>query len=382
MLANRMGEMSPFLVMEVLDRVKEMERRGINVIHMQVGEPDFDTPPCIIEANAKALAEGHTHYTHSLGDAALREAIAGYYLRRYKVSVDPGRILVFSGSSPAMMTLFSALLNPGDEVIVSNPAYACYKNFVRFPGGKVVETPTFEEEGFQFRPDDVKKSVSAKTKAILINSPCNPTGILLEPARMAELAGLGPLIVSDEIYHGLTYDNGPEHSILEFTDNAVVIGGFSKAWAMTGWRLGYLIVPQHLVRPLQILMQNFFISPNAAAQRAGIAALEKCDADVAKMRDIYNQRRVFMLDGLKKLGFHIPVEPRGAFYILINARHLGKDSLALAYDILEKAHIGVTPGIDFGTQAEGFLRLSYANSMENLAEGLRRLEGYIKSKVN
>ena len=379
MTARRVDGVSPFLAMEVLERAQRLERQGVPVIHLELGEPDFATPACIRDAAVAALDEGYTHYTHSLGDFELREAIAGFYARRYGVRPHPDQILVFPGSSPAMLLLFSALLDPGDEVILSNPCYACYPNFVRFAGGVPVLVPVNEEEGFQFRPEETAGYVTAATRAILINSPCNPTGIVLEPERMRALAGLGPLIISDEIYHGLTYGDAGEHSILEYTDNAVVVGGFSKTYAMTGWRLGYLVVPRSLIRPMQALMQNFFLSTNSAVQRAGIAALTCADAEAARMREIYDERRRFLLDALPKLGFRIPVEPRGAFYMLINARHLGADSRALAFDLLEKAHIGVTPGIDFGSQTEGFLRLSYANSLENLREAMRRLEQYIRN---
>lgn len=379
MTAQRVDGVSPFLAMEVLERAQQLERQGTPVIHLELGEPDFATPACIRDAAVAALDAGYTHYTHSLGDCDLREALVGFYARRYGVRLHPDQVLVFPGSSPAMMLLFSALLDPGNEVILSNPCYACYPNFVRFAGGVPVLVPTSEEEGFQFRPEETAAHVTAATRAILINSPCNPTGIVLEPARMRALAELGPLIISDEIYHGLTYGDAEEHSILEYTDNAVVIGGFSKGFAMTGWRLGYLIVPRSLVRPMQALMQNFFLSTNSAVQRAGIAALTCAEADVLRMHEIYDERRRFLLEALPKLGFRIPVEPRGAFYMLINARHLGTDSRALAFDLLEKAHIGVTPGIDFGSQTEGFLRLSYANSIENLREAMRRLEQYIRN---
>jgi aspartate/methionine/tyrosine aminotransferase len=202
----------------------------------------------------------------------------------------------------------------------------------------------------------------------LINSPANPTGTVLTPNHLQDT--VRPYVISDEI-HGLVYE-GQEHSILEYTDRAFVINGFSKAYAMTGWRLGYLIAPQEFMRPLQKLMQNFFISANAFVQRAGIAALTQAGAEVAQMRRTYNERRVVLINGLKKLGFHIPVEPTGAFYVFVNARHLSPDSYKLAFDILEKAHVGVTPGVDFGSGGEGFLRFSYANSMENIDLALQR----------
>jgi aspartate/methionine/tyrosine aminotransferase len=213
----------------------------------------------------------------------------------------------------------------------------------------------------------------------MINSPANPTGTLLSADRMARLAELGPYVISDEIYHGLVYE-GQEHSILEFTDRAFVINGFSKLYAMTGWRLGYLIAPEDFIRPLQKLMQNFFISANPFVQHAGIAALTQAGPEIEKMRAAYDARRRFFLAGLAKLGFHLPVEPTGAFYAFVNARHLSEDSYALAFDILEKAKVGVTPGIDFGQGGEGFLRFSYANSMENLAAALTRLAAYLAGR--
>jgi aspartate/methionine/tyrosine aminotransferase len=236
-----------------------------------------------------------------------------------------------------------------------------------------------EEDGFQYRPEELGPHVTRRTKAMIINSPSNPAGTLLSKEDLAALAELGPFIVSDEIYHGLVYE-GKEHTILEFTDRALVINGFSKLYAMTGWRLGYLIAPPGFVRPLQKLMQNFFISANPFVQRAGIAALTQAGPEVEKMRATYDARRRFFLAGLERLGFQIPVPPTGAFYVLVNARRLSGDSYALAFDILEKAKVGVTPGIDFGAGGEGFLRMSYANSLENLAEALRRLEIYLADR--
>jgi aspartate/methionine/tyrosine aminotransferase len=213
----------------------------------------------------------------------------------------------------------------------------------------------------------------------LINSPSNPTGTLLSSERMKEIAGLGPMIISDEIYHGLVYGE-TEHSILEYTDRAFVVNGFSKLHAMTGWRLGYAIVPPEFVRLIQKIQQNFYISASSIAQWAGIAALTKADKEIEHMKSIYNERRVYMLDRLRKMGFKIKVEPRGAFYVFVNARHIAEDSYRLAFDILEKAGVGVTPGIDFGKNGEGYLRFSYANSIENISTGLDRLEKYLKER--
>ena len=377
MASKRTEEMTSFIVMDVLEKAHEMEREGIDVVHMEVGEPDFDIPKCASDAVKKALDDGDTHYTHSLGKIELREAICDYYKKTYNVEVTPDRVLVTSGTSPAMLNMFSVLLETGDEVIVSDPHYACYLNFINFAGGVPVTVPVFEEDGFQFRTEEVKKKISDKTKAILINSPSNPTGNLLSKERMKKIADLSQTIISDEIYHGLVYE-GRERSILEFTDNAFVLNGFSKLFAMTGLRLGYLIAPKEYMWPLQKVQQNFFICANSMAQKAGIAALKYANSDTEKMRNTYNERRKYMISRLKAMGFKIPVEPTGAFYVFVNAKHIAADSYKLAFDILEKAHVGVTPGIDFGQGGEGYLRFSYANSIENIEKGMDRLETYLK----
>ncbi|RJQ63425.1 MAG: pyridoxal phosphate-dependent aminotransferase [Desulfobacteraceae bacterium] len=376
MVSKRVEDISSFIVMDVLERAHELEREGINVIHLEVGEPDFDTPACIKEAACRALEEGYTHYTHSLGMPELREAVCEYYETTYRVSVHPDQVIVASGTSPAMFAMFSALLDPGDEVIISDPHYACYPNFIKFVQGVPVTVPVYEEDGFQFRPEAIERKISFKTQAIFINSPSNPTGNLLSKERMQAIAGFSPYIVSDEIYHGLVYE-GKEHSILEFTDRAFVLNGFSKLYAMTGWRLGYLIAPKPFIRPIQKIKQNFFISANAVVQKAGIAALKSCREEVVRMKNTYDKRRRFLIGRLKDLGFGITVEPTGAFYVFANAKHISGDSYGLAFDILEKAHVGVAPGIDFGRNGEGYLRFSYANSMENIAEGMKRLGRYL-----
>ncbi|MBW1740462.1 MAG: pyridoxal phosphate-dependent aminotransferase [Deltaproteobacteria bacterium] len=379
MISRRTQEIKPFIAMDVLEKAHGMERAGIHIIHLEIGEPDFDTPACIKDAAIRALAAGHTHYTHSLGLIELREAICRHYHKRYGVVIEPDQVVVTSGTSPAMFMLFCVLLDPGDKVIISDPHYPCYPNFIRFAGGEPVTIPVFENDGFQYRPEAIQERIDDGTKAIFINSPSNPTGNLLGYERMQTISELSPYIISDEIYHGLVYE-GEEHSILEFTDRAFVLNGFSKTYAMTGWRLGYLIAPKPFIRAIQKVHQNFFISANALVQWAGIAALEEAVEDVARMRAIYDERRRFMIKRLKEIGFGITVEPTGAFYVLANAGRFSRDSYKLAFDILEKAHVGVTPGIDFGANAEGYLRFSYANTLENIAEGMDRVERYIKER--
>lgn len=379
MVASRTEEISSFIVMDVLERACEMEKCGQDIVHLEVGEPDFDTPQCIKDALCRAMDEGHTHYCHSLGLPELREAISAYYRRTYDVAVDPGAIIVTPGTSPAMFLLFAALLEPDDEVIISDPHYACYPNFIKFVQGRPVTVPVHEEDGFQFRPEAIAAKITARTRAVFINSPSNPTGNLLSAERMQAIADLKPFVVSDEIYHGLVYE-GQEHSILEFTDQAFVFNGFSKLFAMTGFRLGYLIAPPEYVRPIQKLVQNFFIAANPMVQKAGIAALTEAQDDTTRMKAIYNERRVYMIRRLRAMGLGITVEPTGAFYVFANARHISEDSYALAFEILENARVGVTPGIDFGANAEGYLRFSYANSIENIAEGMDRLERYLEAR--
>lgn len=373
---ERTRHISPFMVMEVLEKAHELASMGRHIIHLEIGEPDFPTPECIREGAIKAIRDGHTHYTHSLGIIELRESICEHYFEKYGVEVSPDQVLITSGTSPALFMIFSVLLEAGDEVIISNPHYSCYPNFVKFSGAKPIFINVREEEGFQYRPREIEDRLGPLTRAILINSPSNPTGNLLSPQRMEAISDLKPHILSDEIYHGLVYEE-KEHSILEYTDKAFVLNGFSKAYAMTGWRLGYIISPPEFVRTLQKMQQNFFICAASISQWGGVAALKEAAPDVERMKSIYNERRTYMIQRLRQLGFGLTVEPVGAFYILVNAKHLSMNSYDLAFGILEKAGVGVCPGIDFGQNAEGYLRFSYANSLSNIEEGLNRIEKYL-----
>ena len=377
MISKKAQEIPPFIVMDVLEKAQELERMGEHVIHLEVGEPDFDTPECINEACYRAIREGKTHYTHSLGLVELREAISENYWQHYRVRVHPEQILVTSGTSPAMLLLFSALLEPGDEIILSNPCYPCYPNIIRFADGSPAFIEVKEGEGFQYLPETIGEKLHQKVKGVLINSPSNPTGNVMAVERMREIAKLPAFIISDEIYHGLVYE-GEAHSILEFTDRAFVINGFSKLYAMTGWRLGYVIAPKEFMRPMQKIQQNLFISASSFAQWGALVGLREAEKDIQKMKETYDRRRRFLIPKLRNLGFGITVEPTGAFYILANAKRFSQDSYRLAFDILREAKVGVTPGIDFGTGAEGYLRFSYANSMENIEEGMSRLGRYLE----
>lgn len=382
MICRRVRDIKPFLVMDVLEKAQAMERCGESVIHLEVGEPDFNAPKAVLEAAKEALERGETHYTHSLGLVRLREALCAYYAETYGVKdLEPDQILVTSGSSPAFLVALSTIMDRGDEVILSDPHYACYPSFVTFLDGVPKMVAVEEEDGFQFRAEVVRRAIGPKTRALLINSPSNPTGTIMDRERLEALADLGLWILSDEIYHGLVYE-GRAHSILEFTRKAIVFNGFSKLFAMTGFRLGYLIVPKDLVRPMQALMQNFFISANSVSQWAGLAALTVPEVrdEVARMVRIYDERRRFMIQRLRAMGFGIAVEPTGAFYVFANAKNFSPNSLDFAFEILEKARVGVTPGVDFGSRGEGYLRFSYANSLENIAEGMDRLERFLAER--
>lgn len=378
-MSQRAQQVTPFLAMEVMERAKAMEAAGSEIIYLCLGEPDFATPPEVLAATGQALAEGATSYTHSQGLLELRQEICRHYQERYAVEVLPEQVIVSSGTSPLMLLLFSALLEQGDEFILPDPGYACYPGFIKFSGGIPVPVRTAAENGFQPQPQQVQELISDKTRGLLINSPSNPAGSVLSGAEMQALAELPIPIISDEIYHGLTYE-GEERCILEYTQDAFVLGGFSKAYAMTGWRLGYLISPLSCVRTLQVLHQNFLICANHFVQRGGIAALQRCQEDVADMREVYDKRRKELVKRLSALGFGVHFEPKGAFYVLADARHIDSDSQRLALDILEKTGVAVTPGIDFGEGAEGFLRFSYTRPFAEIVVALERIATYLQRR--
>jgi aspartate/methionine/tyrosine aminotransferase len=368
--------------MEILEKAHELEALGKSIVHLEVGEPDFDTPEAVKEAARTALTGGMTSYTHSLGILPLREAISRHYGERYGVEVNPDNIVVTSGTSPALALVFSVLLNPGEEVILSDPCYACYPNILEFVGGVPRYVTTREEEGFKYRHSDVEAMLGEGVKGVMVNSPSNPTGIVLSGDEMADLVDVvseRAFVISDEIYHGLVYE-GRERSCLEFTDRCFVLNGFSKLYAMTGWRLGYVISPPEFSRALQKAQQNLYICANSFVQRAGIAALEETAAETAHMVGIYGERRRYMLDRVRRMGFGVAVEPTGAFYIFANAGRFTDDTYAFCLDVLSEALVAITPGIDFGPGGEGYIRFSYANSIENITEGMDRLEAYLGRK--
>jgi len=375
-VSKRASLIRPFVVMDVVARAKELEATGRDIVRLEIGDPDFPTPEVITRAAEAAMEAGDTNYTESLGLPDLRDAIAGHMHAAYGVGVDPSAVVVTQGSSPAMLLLFGALLDPGDEVVMADPCYPAYPNYVSFLGGVPVPVRVRAEDGFRFRLDEVERALTPRTKAIMVNSPCNPTGGVLGAEDLEALADLaerrGVWLASDEIYHGLEFGDR-SHTVLEFTDRAFVLNGFSKTYAMTGWRLGYMIAPVVFVRPAEKIQQNFFLCANHFVQVAGTAALLHAQDEVARMRAQYDERRRYLVPALRSVGLRVATEPLGAFYVFADATGWSRDSLALAGRLLEEAGVAVAPGIDFGPGGEGFLRFSYATSLERLQEGVRRL---------
>jgi len=373
MFSRKTEEIQPFLVMDILRKAKDLERDGKKIIHLELGEPDFPTPKVIVDSAKKALENGNTHYTNSLGILELRISISNYYNETYNLNISPNRVIVTNGTSPAMLILFQLLLDSDNEAIISDPHYACYPSFITSTGAKPILVP------FKNFSSEITNYITDKTKIILINSPSNPTGTRLTKEEMEKLSRLQPTIVSDEIYHGIS-TGIRDYSALEFSDNAVVINGFSKFFAMTGWRLGYMIVPEFFVRKLEILQQNFFISANPFVQIAGITALQKAIPEAKLMNKIYTERRKLALEGLESIGLETNPYPDGAFYALFNVSDFEKDSMKLASEILISTGVALAPGKDFGPKGEGHLRLSYCNSKENIEEGINLIGKFLKEK--
>ncbi len=380
-IAKRMADIEPFHVMELMAQAKALEAQGRDIIHMEVGEPDFPTPQPVIEAAQRFIAGGQVFYTHALGLPQLREAIAGFYAERYGVAVDPARIVVTAGASGALLLALAALISPGDEWLLPDPGYPCNRHFVRLLEGVPRPLDVAEADAFQPSVEKVGAGWTAKTRGLLVASPSNPTGTMIAPAQLAGLwqavrARGGSLIV-DEIYHGLTYGAAAE-TALAISDEIIVINSFSKYFGMTGWRLGWLVTPPRLTRDIEKLAQNLYIAPSAPAQHAALAAFApETIAILEARRSEFRARRDLLLPGLRQLGFRIDAEPQGAFYIYADSSALAKDSHALAGRLIEQAGVAATPGRDFGANAPAaHMRFAYTVAAEKLATGLARLTRY------
>ncbi len=381
-LAARMAHIEPFEVMEIQTLARELEAQGRDVIHLEIGEPDFTTPRPIVEAAQRALETKPMFYTSALGLMELREAISGFYRDRYQVNVPASRIVVTAGSSAALLLAFGVLLNEGDEVLLTDPGYPCNRHFARTLGGVPVLAPVGPESCYQMTAEVARRHWSAKTRVAMVASPSNPTGTMLTLDEIGELAALTRAkrahLIVDEIYHGLTYGLDAR-TALEAGDDLFVLNSFSKYFQMTGWRMGWLVAPQAYVREVEKLAQNLFISPSTPAQHAALACFDPRTLEIVEARRAeLDQRRRFLIPALESLGFGIPVIPEGAFYIYADSSRLAPDSFAFARRILTQAGVAVTPGKDFGHhEPERHIRIAYTQPVARLKEAVARIRGLL-----
>lgn len=380
----RSRAIEPFHVMALLARANELQAAGHDVIHLEIGEPDFTTAAPIVEAGRKALANGHTRYTAARGLPALREAIAGFYAQRYGLSIDPQRILVTPGGSGALLLASSLLVDPGKHWLLADPGYPCNRHFLRLVEGAAQLVPVGPESRYQLTPALIERHWDQDSVGALAASPANPTGTLLHKDELAALSSTlkarGGHLVVDEIYHGLTYGvDAP--SVLEVDDDAFVLNSFSKYFGMTGWRLGWLVAPQEAVGELEKLAQNLYISAPSMAQHAALACFEPATlAILEERREAFRRRRDYLLPALRELGFGIAVEPEGAFYLYADISAFGGDAFAFCQHFIETEHVAFTPGIDFGRyQASHHVRFAYTQSVERLQQAVERIARGLKT---
>ena len=379
--ARRMADIAPFHVMDILARARALEAAGRDIIHLEIGEPDFATPAPIVEAGINALRAGHTHYTSTLGLPALRQAIADFYLQRWRIALQPQQIIVTTGASGALLLTLGLLVGPGDAVLMADPGYPCNRNFARFCEARVVSIPVGSETGFQLTLDQITRHATPTTRAVLIASPSNPTGTSIAPDELARIhdwcKAQSVALIVDEIYLALTYD-GTEYSAARW-DDVFVINSFSKYFLMTGWRLGWLSAPAWAMPALERLAQNLFLAASTPAQHAALAAfspatLDELEARKTELRD----RRDFLLPALRERGFVIPTQPHGAFYLYADCRAHTDDSFAFAHDLLTHAGVAVTPGLDFGRYLpQHFVRIAYTQPLPRLAEAIARIDSFL-----
>jgi aspartate/methionine/tyrosine aminotransferase len=368
--------------MELLARAKALEAEGRDIIHMEVGEPDFPTPAPIIAAAQKHIASGKVFYTPALGLPELRQAIADFYYTRHALRIPASRIVVTAGASGALLLALACLTEPGSEWLLTDPGYPCNSNFVRSFGGVPVGIPVAAENNFQPTPADLEQHWNAHTAGALFASPANPTGTLLEDATLKTMADIvrqkGGQLIVDEIYHGLTYDRSPA-TALQFGDDIFVVQSFSKYFNMTGWRLGWLVVPERFARDIEKLAQNLFIAPSTPAQFAALAAFEpETLAILEERRSEFRLRRDFLVPELEKLGFLIKAKPEGAFYVYADCRALSSDSYRFAHNLLETAGVATTPGLDFGANASNtHLRFAYTTNLKRLEQAVERIRTHL-----
>jgi aspartate/methionine/tyrosine aminotransferase len=380
----RSRDIEPFHVMALLARANELQAAGFDVIHLEIGEPDFTTAAPIIAAGQAALAAGQTRYTAARGLPQLREAISGFYAQRYQVDIDPQRILITPGGSGALLLASSLLVDPGKHWLLADPGYPCNRHFLRLVEGSAQLVPSGPETRYQLTPELVAQYWNGDSVGALVASPANPTGTLLHRDELAALSAAlkqrnGHLVV-DEIYHGLTYSVDAA-SVLEVDNDAFVLNSFSKYFGMTGWRLGWLVAPPEAVADLEKLAQNLYISAPSMAQHAALACFEPQTLEILEeRRGEFARRRDFLLPALRELGFGIAVEPEGAFYLYADISAFGGDAFAFCHHILETEHVAITPGLDFGRFKAGHhVRFAYTQSLPRLQEAVERIQRGLRS---
>ncbi|MBI3730991.1 MAG: pyridoxal phosphate-dependent aminotransferase [Burkholderiales bacterium] len=381
-LAARLDNIAPFHVMELMKMAAELEKQGRHLIHMGIGEPDFTAPQAVIDAAAKAMATGRLQYTSALGLPALRSAISQHYLDVFGLDVPASRIIVTAGASAALLLACAALVEPGREVLMPDPCYPCNRHFVAAFDGKAKLIASGPDHRFQLTEEIVRQQWDARSSGVLLASPSNPTGTSIEHEELGKIVAtvkeLGGFSIVDEIYQGLTYDGAP-FSALSLDEDVVVINSFSKYFNMTGWRLGWLVVPERIVSALEKLAQNLFICPSSIAQYAALSCFEPATIAIYEERKAeFKRRRDYIVPALRELGFGIPVMPDGAFYVYADCSKFTDDADAFAKQVLNEAGVVIVPGLDFGpATATSYVRLSYANSFENLQEAVSRLKQFL-----
>lgn len=384
-VASRMAHIAPFEVMEIQTLAREVEARGQDVVHLEIGEPDFRTPRPVAEAAKRALDESPMFYTSALGLMALREAIAGWYAERYGVTVPASRVIVTAGSSAALLLAFGVLLDPGDEVLLTDPAYPCNRHFARTLGAVPRPIAVGPETRYQLTPQLARRHWGERTRMAMVASPSNPTGTMVAPDDIAGLAALARekrgALLADEIYHGLTYGLDAR-TAAEAGEDVFVINSFSKYFQMTGWRLGWMIAPPDFVRAIEVLAQNLYISPSTLAQHAALACFTpETIAILEERRAELDQRRRFLIPALQSLGFGVPVVPQGAFYVYADSSRFAPDSFAFARELLAQAGVALTPGKDFGmNEPEKHIRIAYTQPIARLEEAVSRIARFLAAR--
>ena len=386
-IANRLQQIEPFHVMDLLAKAKHMASQGRDIIHLEVGEPDFPSPDAVVQAGQSALEQGLTHYTPAVGIPELRQAISAFYQSRYGEEVSADRIVITPGASGALQLITSLLVNPGENLLLTDPGYPCNRHFLANINGQGQMVPTRAQDGYHLTPELVDQNWSASSVGALVASPANPTGAVMAPQDIQALYHAvhrkGGVFIMDEIYHGLTYGMDASTAV-NLGEDCFVINSFSKYFAMTGWRLGWLVAPEWAVPHLDKLAQNLFLAPSTPAQYAALALFDKaCIAQLERRREEFAKRLAFLLPALRELGFLVPAEPQGAFYIYADISELGhehsQDSMRFCLDLLEQTGLAITPGIDFGHQhGHHFVRFAYTSDIPVLQDAITRLKIYLK----